>query len=455
MNTIKTNKGFTILELLVSAGILSFIIAGMTIALQQQQRQFNISKETIDIDQTGRALLDFISSEVRNAAAMQGKTFSIEFFNGGSNFIGTDNSCNNNTTDTGTINSPPDCLAVFTWDVTRGMTVTTTPNVETTLPSAFARSQIKSIGSGLTLDLPDFWVDPSTNRFIGETQQNQQILIGARTRAKLCNQDANLANSTCINNPGNCSECSMVFRATVNESLMQITIDDIIDENLPVDFSGISEFVTGKNSAAGDNFSAFDILGTTSEITIVESKIFRVNTETRELEMNINHTTNNGNLVFQPIAGGAVDPNDTNDNSLSSPAVVDLQFVFNLRNADGSTTKVGYCDGSTCNNDGREIWSDFSEIEDNQNIFGRQNSIQSVEIYLVMKSKVRPRQLKGGFFDSQIPEIADVLEREIKEVGGSVVTTQQSDFKEPELGYLYRVFTTTVYPRNMAREEIF
>lgn len=449
------NKGFTVIELLVSAAILSFIIAGMTIALQQQQRQFNISKETIDIDQTGRALLDFISSEVRNAGSMQGKTFSLQFFNGGSNFIDANNNCNNNTPDFGTLDSPPDCLVIYTWDITKGMTFTTNPVVQTTLPSAFIRGQIKSIGSGLVLTLPEQWIDNTTNKLIGETDAGEEILLGVRSRAKLCNPDPTVLSNACVNNPETCSECSLMFRATVNEALREITINEIIDENMPVDFSSVSEFVTGKNTAAGDTFSASETFGSAAEMTIVQSKIFRVNTETRELEMNNNHATNNGNLIFQPIAGGAVDPNDANDNSLSSPGVVDLQFVFNLKNIDGSITKVGYCDGSTCNNDDREIWSDFSEIEDTQNIFGRENDIQSVEIYIVMKSKLRPRQLKGGFYDSQIPEIADVLERKVELVGGSLVTTQQSNFKEPELGFLYRVFSTTVFPRNLSREENF
>ena len=60
------NKGYTLIELLISAAILSFLIAGMVIMLLQQQRQFNFTKEISDIDTTGRTLLGFISSEIDN-----------------------------------------------------------------------------------------------------------------------------------------------------------------------------------------------------------------------------------------------------------------------------------------------------------------------------------------------------------------------------------------------------
>ena len=62
------NKGFTLIELLISVAILTFMIAGMTIAFQQQQRQLNLTKEAADIDQTARSTLDFVATEIRNAA---------------------------------------------------------------------------------------------------------------------------------------------------------------------------------------------------------------------------------------------------------------------------------------------------------------------------------------------------------------------------------------------------
>ena len=78
------NKGFTLIELSISVAIFAFMIAGMTLAFQQQQRQFNLTKEASDIDQTARSTLDFLATEIRNAASRQGKTFALLFFNGGS-----------------------------------------------------------------------------------------------------------------------------------------------------------------------------------------------------------------------------------------------------------------------------------------------------------------------------------------------------------------------------------
>jgi len=111
-------KGFTLIELLIVVGILSLVITGMTIAMQQQQRFFNLTREAVDIDQTARTTLDFIASQVRNSVSRQGK-FSISFVNGGS-LPNNTNRCTNDTSDSNTINSPPDCLTVFTWDITRG-----------------------------------------------------------------------------------------------------------------------------------------------------------------------------------------------------------------------------------------------------------------------------------------------------------------------------------------------
>ena len=76
------------IELMISVSILAIIIAGMTVALQQQQRQFKMTKETADMDQTGRAALDFLATEIRNAGSHQGKTFAVQFFNGESRTVG-------------------------------------------------------------------------------------------------------------------------------------------------------------------------------------------------------------------------------------------------------------------------------------------------------------------------------------------------------------------------------
>lgn len=95
------------IELMISVSILALIITGMTIALNQQQKQFRMTKEAVDVDQTARSALDFLASEIRNAGARQGKTFAIRFFNGGS---GADNPCTENTADAGSADSPRTAL---------------------------------------------------------------------------------------------------------------------------------------------------------------------------------------------------------------------------------------------------------------------------------------------------------------------------------------------------------
>ena len=139
-------RGFTVIELLVSAGIMSIVIVGLTVALMHQQRQFKMTQEAVDVDQTARATLDYIATEIRNAVARQGKTFSLRLVNGGSP------DCEENTEDAGTQDSPPDCLTVYTWDITRGQTGSVLPSIP---GSVVITSQ-----SPLTLQLPSEWFSP-------------------------------------------------------------------------------------------------------------------------------------------------------------------------------------------------------------------------------------------------------------------------------------------------------
>ena len=139
-----SSKGFTIIELLISAAIFSLIIAGMTLVFLQQQRGYNITQDIVDVDHTARAALDYIASEIRNAGSRQGKTFSIEFDNGGSP------DCDDNTDQDGTIDSPPDCLTVYTWDITKGRDGDDMPSVPGTV-------SVASEGPPLVLNLPTEW----------------------------------------------------------------------------------------------------------------------------------------------------------------------------------------------------------------------------------------------------------------------------------------------------------
>lgn len=429
MIIIKKN-GFTVIELLISTAILGFMIAGMTLALMQQQRQFNITKEAVDVDQTGRAILDYIASEIRNAASRQGKNFSLSFINGGRE------NCNTNTGDAGSVDSPPDCLTIYTWDITKGMNPNPAPG-ESRMPSIATDVQVHSTAGNLVIHLPDLWFQ-SNGKLIGETEADQEIQIGFRSRTQLCSPNSSI---NCLLNPELCAECAVVMEGQVNDSAKTITFDDaddIIKTNFPVTYGSIGEFINGKLSTNGSTYGFVNTISSQpSEMTIVQSKAFRVNPVKRQLEM----SSNGGN--FQPIAGGSTA--DTPE-QLDSPGITDLQFVFNLQNQDGTITKVGVCEeGCECN-----TFSNPPNYYEEQRDFscgavdGRENDIRSVEIYLVVKSKIKPRSMSGGTFEHAIPQIGDVPERTVQ---------SPSVFQEPEEGFIYRVHSTTVYLRNMSRED--
>jgi type II secretory pathway pseudopilin PulG len=439
------SKGFTIVELLISAGIFSLLIVGMTLALVQQQRQYNLTQDVVDVDHTARAALDYIASEIRNAGSRQGKTFSVEFENGGS---GVDPQCGDNTTETD-IDSPPDCLTVYTWNITEGrdgdcpgghcengicnggtnhgLTCLLLPSVDGTV----------SIASGwppLVLGLPPEWF------FIGgkPSQPRNRLLIqdgdllGARSRFNLCypnREDCSLGDDCfvdCNAEPEQCTECSVILRVGEINALNQTAEifddpDNIIEQNFQdADFTNISVFVT--------NFFRPMLALQASEITIVDTKTFRADLTDRELEMSQSLDANGKPGNFQPIAGGR-----------DAPGIVDLQFVFNIQGLDGVITKVGVPSDPT-----KRKFADFAELEADPNYptTGTVNDIRSVEIYLVVRSQTRPRKISGGFFTQSIPAIGDVSKKALSD-----------NLPDPVEGFIYRVFSTTVYVRNLAREE--
>src|SRR3990170_1602903 len=154
------NKGYTMIELLIVTAIFTLILTGLTIAFIQQQRLSNFTQEAIDVDQTGRTALDYIASIVRNAAARQGKTFSMSFENGGST---ADPRCEDNTGDNaGSVDNTPDCLTIFTWDITRGQN-------GSIFPSTAGIATVASAGPPLVLQLPAEWFQGEGGNLIGET----------------------------------------------------------------------------------------------------------------------------------------------------------------------------------------------------------------------------------------------------------------------------------------------
>lgn len=398
------SRGFTMIELLISVAVFSIVIGGLTLALIQQQKQSNITQEAVDMDQTARATLDFIATEIRNAVSRQGKTFSLVFVNGGS---GEDPPCSNNTTNAGTEDSPPDCLTVFTWDITRGQE-------GDNLPSTAGNIQIVSQGPPLVLQLPQEWFNGSS--LIGETEQVVDINLGFRSRINLCNP----VNPTiCGTNPEQCTECAAILRARVDGNTKQATIadsaDSIIEQNFrDTDFTSMGDFIT--------NAFVPSISSQVSEMTVVQSKVFRVDTTNREIEI-----SQDGGNRFQPISGGT-----------DAPGIVDLQFVFNLQDPDGGVTKVGL-PLDTAN----RMYPDF---QSDPSLLGREKDIRTVEIYLIVRSRVRPQLIRGGILPVRtIPQVGDVLERKTDHASFGVGSTG--------VGFMYRVYSTTVYVRNMAREE--
>lgn len=410
MNTMKSNKGcrgFTMVELMIAVSILAIIITGMTIALQQQQRQFKLTKEAVDVDQTARATLDFLASEIRNAGARQGKTFAIQFFNGGSEGA---EPCTEDTDESASVDSPPDCLTIYTWDITRGQD-------GADLPSIVDSVRVNQ-SSPLQLLLPMNWFDE--NVLIGETDEDSEVLLGIRSRIAVCNPDSAV---NCLLEPERCTECAVILRAAVDGSAKTATVDsldDIIVHNFPVEsFSGVSEFVNGV-SVNGLNYGLIPTISNkASEMTIVDAKTIRIDPVNKSLLL----SRNGGDE--QPIVGGP-----------DSPGIVDLQLVFNLQDSSGRLSKVGVPLSAA---DG--LYPDFSAAA----LSGREQDIRSVEIYIVVKSKMKPQKITGGDFTQSIPAIGDVLER--------TVDSPSSVTNEPEEGYTYRILSTTVYMRNHSREE--
>jgi hypothetical protein len=154
-------------------------------------------------------------------------------------------------------------------------------------------------------------------------------------------------------------------------------------------------------------------------MTIVTSKTLRVDLSDNELLLQ-----QNGGQAL-PIAGG-----------VNAPGIVDFQLVFNLQDSNGGITKVGV---PLAANNG--MYPNFTATALN----GREQDIRSVEIYIVVKSKIKPQRMQGGQYTQTLPAIADVLER--------TVTVPSTTTAEPEEGYTYRILSTTVYMRNHSREE--
>ncbi len=412
----KNNKGFTLVELLVSVALLALIITGLVIVLIQQQRQFNFTSQGVDIDQTGRTALDFIATEIRNAGARQGKSVAFQFLNGGTD-PDLDDFCDENTPKTGE-DSPPDCLTLFTWDITDGLIVDSTG---TTFNSTAENVDATIVNSVLSINVAN-WFPPVTDSALIESGD----LIGFWSRGSLCNA---VDPTTCLNNPESCTECAAIIKIeslnTVTKTATVSNLISILAQNFRLeltDFSDISDF-TG-------NYLNAQISKLASEMTIVQAKTFAVRDD-KALVIQENGAGN-----FEAIAGGEIAGDQI------GAGIVDLQFVFNLQDADGGITRVGMSDDE----DERQfadftIVSSDTSLSFNGDMRGREKDTRTVEIYLVVRSRLKPQLMSGQRIPVQtLDAMGDVTSR----------PTSHSSLGE---GFIYKVFNTVVYLRNLGREE--
>ncbi len=431
-SNLSLQKGFTLIELLVASGILGLMITGLITILMQQQRQFNLTSQGIDVDQTGRTAIDFISSQIRNLGARQGKNIAIQFFNGGSDpdispFDGSETDCDDNSTKTGQ-NSPPDCIKIFTWDIADGQFFdfdTTTGKTLTEWPSS-AESVLASL-NGTKIEInASTWFDAD----LISTDPEEKALVGFWSRGALCDP-ADPTGIACLTNPGDCTECAAILRLTEGDpSIFTTGPDDVIIQNFQIsDFANIPDFF--------NNFFKPKISSLSSEMTLVKSQAFAIRTTENALVLREDEEGE-----FVAIAGGEIVVGS--ESFQVGPGIVDLQFVFNLQDSDGGITKVGMPFDD--DEDVRQF-PDFTTVSSagslpyNGDMRGRQKDIRAVEIYIVVRSRLTPQLISGGKLPvKDIEAIGDVDLR----------PTSHSSLGE---GFIYKIFNTVVYVRNLGREE--
>ena len=67
MNKMQSNKGFTLIEMLVSTAIGAIIVAALFISFVMFQRTYELQREMTRNQESGRMTLDFMVEEIRNA----------------------------------------------------------------------------------------------------------------------------------------------------------------------------------------------------------------------------------------------------------------------------------------------------------------------------------------------------------------------------------------------------
>jgi len=123
-----------------------------------------------------------------------------------------------------------------------------------------------------------------------------------------------------------------------------------------------------------------------------------------------------------------------------------MQFVFNLQDTDGSTTKIGVPNDLSSPPKAFTDFTDPTLADSSAQGSGlnirRIKDTKTVQIYLVVRSRLKPKLMSGSFPPPKnLPEIGDRL----------LIRTDDPSLGE---GFIYKVFTTTVYMRNLSREDI-
>jgi type II secretory pathway pseudopilin PulG len=73
----RVSAGFSLIEIMVAVGLLSFIILGLLMVFSQTQRAFRVSMTQTDVLEGGRSIMEMISREVEQAAPCHSPDFFI------------------------------------------------------------------------------------------------------------------------------------------------------------------------------------------------------------------------------------------------------------------------------------------------------------------------------------------------------------------------------------------
>jgi len=231
---------------------LNFFYPALLLAFYHQQRQFTFTQEAVNGDRTGRATLDFIASDLRNAGSRQAKSYSLRFINGGSP------NCTGVTTKPETINSEPDCIQIYSWDKIRGFTVYGSGNED--YPSIAGDIIITS--DPFRIQVLQVWSDADL------IESGDIHLIGFWSRSVLCDPTG----INCVDNPEQCTECGAILKVNTDDVLSSGTVLEFDDEDaiLEQNFQS-SEFtdeVLGKDSGDKDKDNTDDDLNNGTHISV-------------------------------------------------------------------------------------------------------------------------------------------------------------------------------------------